>query len=177
MNTSVRLLAAQRENIDPFGFQGLPHGFGDGVNHTLQCKILVQRKVPGHLFAVSYRRNECVAIHRGEPIQEDDGFVIAPHHMMCRQSWISPDKAANEAAPSDLVEVAFQVETLAYPSGTYAGRPQRGGNDLSVAGWLPPELPTLVRFKSTVVKDNELVTIGFGPRLAALVIETTLVTP
>src|SRR5258705_3382855 len=82
MHVSIPLLAAKRQNVDPFGRDHVAQRFGDMVNHPLKRKIVLYGKIPRSLLTVVSGSHQGVAIQRRVLVQKNNRRLVLINHVM-----------------------------------------------------------------------------------------------
>ena len=92
---AVRLLTAERQNIDPLGRNDSLQCSRDALDERLKLQIGIARKLIGQVFLMRFGRYEGVSEQCRIFVQEDDCFVVFIDDMVGKV-WIASDKFANE---------------------------------------------------------------------------------
>lgn len=86
VDVRVSLLAAQAEDVHPFGLDDCAEGFADPMHDALKVQILLDREIAGHLLAVLAGGDEDVPVESGEPWKKGDGPLVFVEDLV----WVRP---------------------------------------------------------------------------------------
>jgi hypothetical protein len=121
VDVGVGLLAAQRQDIQPFRFEDQPHSFGYGIDHPLQGEVVVQREIPGYLLVMLHRGYQHVTVHGGQTVQKRNGLFAAPHDVVCGEGGVILNQPADEASFGHLSKISLWIESHLVGLGQDAG--------------------------------------------------------
>ena len=110
VDVAIPLLAAQRQEVDPFRGHGTTDGFSDPVNQFLQFQVLRSRKVARDMLPVFSGCDECIANQRRVFVEKGDGAIVSEDDVM-KIGRIVCNRLTDKARPVQYaINVALKIK-------------------------------------------------------------------
>jgi hypothetical protein len=111
MDVTVPLLAAQRQDVNPFGIDGFAHRFGRLIDSPLQSKIFFERKIACHVLLMLNGSDQRVSVENRIFVEKQDELIILLNNVIALQAACDhlTDKAWTVLNP---IYVGIKIEGL-----------------------------------------------------------------